>query len=133
MSELPRGLNDAFVASLPLQADERKDYVPGDVDREKIYRVWNELFKRQNRKLPEDPEKLLDLADQYLDRSLSIALVDRKSKKAMGYGYFGALLSLKVALLVRNDEHEKIMRAKLRTMERQLCEEELLPKLLTAK
>lgn len=132
MQTIPRTLNDAFIASLELGVDERKDYTPGDVDREKVYAAWVELLRRNGKSIPTTVVGLVQLSDNYLSRALEF-LERGQTKKALAYGYFGAMLALKSAMASNIVDKDLSMRDKLRSIEKRLREEELTPKLLTAK
>lgn len=133
MGESRRDLNDAFVpAPEVLEPGERKNYVPGDVDREKIYAAWDRLFRSKGKSLPNDVEGLVDLADSYVVAGLELSYKG-VALKAQGYAYFAALLGLRAAMIGGLGEKDLKMRTVLRNIERRFCEDELLPKLPTAK
>lgn len=133
MPEIKRTLNDGFIVEIASpKADERRDYVPGDVDREKVYAVWVQLFETGGRSIPTNVGALLDLSDKYADKALALA-TEGNMQKAYGYGYFAALLGLRVAMMINKVDNDLAMRRKLRLIEKKYSEEQLLPKLLTAK
>jgi hypothetical protein len=132
MPKLARSMNDAFFIPPPLLRGERRTYTPGDVDREKVYATWCELYKQHGKEVPEDIHSLSQVASGYLEKSLP-HIRSGKANIALAYAYFGSLLGLRTAMLLSHVEHELKMREYLRIIERQLCEEQLLPKLLTTK
>lgn len=133
MTETVRGLNDTFVTVREeLLPTERKDYVPGDVNREKVYATWDALFESKKKRIPEDPDELAKLGHEYMDSALRLVM-EGKREKGYAFAYFSGLLALKVCIKVPNENRELTMRHKLRRIERMFREENLLPKLPTAK
>lgn len=133
MPETMRGLNDSFVTIREeMLPTDRKDYVPGDVNRERVYATWDALFRSKKKEIPEDAEKLAELGHQYMDSALR-CIVEGQRDKAYALAYFSGILALKSCMKMQDESQELEMRHKLRRIERMLREENLLPKLPTAK
>jgi hypothetical protein len=130
-----RSLNDAFVVDIPVPS-VREGYLPGDVNREAVFHAWEQLFAKNNRKIPTDFSKLKSLAYKYTDRAEELQI--KETNKALAYMYFGNLLLLRILLTINSQEivrtdkidsvhTERSIRTLLRQIERQLTQEELTP------
>jgi hypothetical protein len=119
-------LNDGFLHLEPSPFG-RKDYRPGDVDREKIFKAWEQKFDKAGRKIPTDFEALAALSNGYIDRSFQ-AKLNNDMAGFFGYAYFAKLLMLRAAILTDMAEAEKELRYRMRELEMLYPEQKFLPK-----
>lgn len=130
ITEVERTLNDAFVVMEHIPEHARTGYKPGDVDREKIFKAWEQLYAKQGKQFPTTPERLMQVSDSVLQRSLEILSQGKNavnSRKAQAYAYFCTLLCLKAVMLMGDAKEEKVFRSRLRSIEMTVHEEELIP------
>ena len=131
-------LNDAFIPDEVL-AKESKIKQPNPVNRQAILEAWEKVWKANGRVLPlTDYDRLRSISEAYINKSTAFRISDYK--KAAAYSYFGALLDLIVVThrlntITSNHEIypsyravENDLRVSLRSIERQLTQEELTPK-----